>query len=145
MSANPAGNSGQLTVPLRLPDFHKHAQPVDPAERGAGTGEATRVLGEWLAGVIRDNPDNFRIFGPDETASNALSAVFEASGRRWMDPIDPVHLIFLLWGSTQHYADFATQICRVTGRTKLTKQDMEDAGTNLIHIILKGCGIKPAL
>ena len=56
-----------------------------------------------------------------------------------------MHLIFLLWGSTQHYADFATQICRVTGRTKLTKQDMEDAGTNLIHIILKGCGIKPAL
>jgi TetR/AcrR family transcriptional regulator len=46
----------------------------------------------------------------------------------------------------QHPAlrDFATQICRVTGRSKLTKQDMDDAGTNLIHIILKGCGIKPA-
>ena len=74
------------------------------------------------------------------------AAVFQAwidAGK--MDPVDPVHLIFLLWGSTQHYADFATQICRVTGRTKLTKQDMEDAGTNLIHIILKGCGIKPAL
>ena len=73
------------------------------------------------------------------------AAVFQAwidAGK--MDPIDPVHLIFLLWGSTQHYADFATQICRVTGRTKLTKQDMDDAGTNLIHIILKGCGIKPA-
>jgi len=74
------------------------------------------------------------------------AAVFQAwidAGK--MDPVDPVHLIFLLWGSTQHYADFATQICRVTGRTRLTKQDMEDAGTNLIHIILKGCGIKPAL
>ena len=74
------------------------------------------------------------------------AAVFQAwidAGK--MDPVDPVHLIFLLWGSTQHYADFATQICRVTGRTKLTKQDMEDAGNNLIHIILKGCGIKPAL
>ena len=72
--------------------------------------------------------------------------VFEAwSAAGKMDPVDPVHLIFLLWGSTQHYADFATQICRVTGRTKLTKQDMEDAGSNLIHIILKGCGIKPAL
>ncbi|NWB94089.1 TetR/AcrR family transcriptional regulator [Pseudomonas agarici] len=62
-----------------------------------------------------------------------------------MDPVDPVHLIFLLWGSTQHYADFATQICRVTGRTRLTRQDMEDASHNLIRIILKGCGLTPPL
>ena len=55
------------------------------------------------------------------------------------------NLIFLLWGSTQHYADFATQICRVSGRSKLTKQDMEDAGNNLIRIILKGCGLTPTL
>ncbi|MFX5747444.1 hypothetical protein ABTE19_21190, partial [Acinetobacter baumannii] len=54
MSANPAGNGGQLTVPRRLPDVREHAPPVDPAARGASTGEATRVLGEWLAGVIRD-------------------------------------------------------------------------------------------
>ncbi|MEG0243039.1 MAG: TetR family transcriptional regulator C-terminal domain-containing protein, partial [Pseudomonas sp.] len=40
--------------------------------------------------------------------------------------------------------DFATQICQVTGRSRLTKQDMEDASSNLIHIILKGCGIKPS-
>ncbi|MGH8345721.1 MAG: TetR family transcriptional regulator C-terminal domain-containing protein, partial [Pseudomonas sp.] len=46
---------------------------------------------------------------------------------------------------TQHYADFATQICRVTGRTRLTRQDMKDAGDNLIRIILKGCGLKPAI
>ncbi|TDV60381.1 TetR/AcrR family transcriptional regulator [Pseudomonas sp. LP_7_YM] len=58
-----------------------------------------------------------------------------------MDSVDPVHLIFLLWGSTQHYADFATQICQVTGRTRLTRQDMEEAGDNLIRIILKGCGL----
>lgn len=72
------------------------------------------------------------------------AAVFEAwmdSGK--MDRVDPVHLIFLLWGSTQHYADFATQICQVTGRSRLTKQDMEDASSNLIHIILKGCGLTP--
>ena len=42
------------------------------------------------------------------------------------------------------YADFATQICQVSGRSRLTKQDMEDASNNLIHIILKGCGIKPS-
>ena len=72
------------------------------------------------------------------------AAVFESwmnAGK--MDRLDPVHLIFLLWGSTQHYADFSTQICQVTGRSRLTKQDMEDASNNLIHIILKGCGLTP--
>jgi TetR/AcrR family transcriptional regulator len=74
------------------------------------------------------------------------AAVFQAwidAGK--MDPVDPVHLIFLLWGSTQHYADFATQIRQVTGRSKLTRQDMEAAGDNLIRIILKGCGLTPAI
>ncbi len=72
------------------------------------------------------------------------AAVFEAwiaAGK--MDPVDPVHLIFLLWSSTQHYADFASQVCRVTGRPRLTKQDIEHASNNLIHIILKGCGLTP--
>jgi len=74
------------------------------------------------------------------------AAVFQAwidAGK--MDPVDPVHLIFLLWGSTQHYADFATQICRVTGQTRLTREDFEQAGDNLIRIILKGCGLTPAV
>ncbi|WP_324731932.1 TetR/AcrR family transcriptional regulator [Pseudomonas paeninsulae] len=72
------------------------------------------------------------------------AAVFEAwiaAGK--MDPVDPVHLIFLLWGSTQHYADFASQICRVTGRARLSKQDFEVASDNLVRIILKGCGLTP--
>jgi TetR/AcrR family transcriptional regulator len=72
------------------------------------------------------------------------AAVFEAwiaAGK--MDPVDPVHLIFLLWSSTQHYADFASQICRVSGRSRLTKQDFEAATGNLIQIILKGCGLTP--
>ncbi|NQD94712.1 TetR/AcrR family transcriptional regulator [Pseudomonas sp. CrR25] len=72
------------------------------------------------------------------------AAVFEAwiaAGK--MDPIDPVHLIFLLWGSTQHYADFSSQICRVTGRSRLTKQDFAVASDNLVRIILKGCGLTP--
>ncbi|WP_282348469.1 TetR/AcrR family transcriptional regulator [Pseudomonas sp. PS01301] len=74
------------------------------------------------------------------------AAVFQAwidAGK--MDPVDPVHLIFLLWGSTQHYADFATQICRVTGQARLTREDFEQAGDNLIRIILKGCGLTPAV
>ncbi|WP_407314915.1 TetR/AcrR family transcriptional regulator [Pseudomonas sp. nanlin1] len=72
------------------------------------------------------------------------AAVFQA----WIDAgkmaqVDPVHLIFLLWGSTQHYADFATQICQVTGRARLTKQDFDEASDNLIRIILRGCGLEP--
>ncbi|AGI22062.1 TetR family transcriptional regulator [Pseudomonas sp. ATCC 13867] len=72
------------------------------------------------------------------------AAVFQAwiaAGK--MDPVDPVNLIFLIWSSTQHYADFATQIAFVTGRKRMSKQDFGDAGDNLIRIILKGCGLTP--
>ncbi|MGV2836991.1 TetR family transcriptional regulator C-terminal domain-containing protein [Pseudomonas shirazensis] len=67
--------------------------------------------------------------------------------RRWVEegqilPVEPSALLYMIWAATQHYADFATQICQVTGRSRLTKQDMEDASNNLIHIILKGCGIQ---
>ncbi len=60
-----------------------------------------------------------------------------------MDPVDPVHLIFLLWGSTQHYADFASQICQVTGRARLAQEDFDAARDNLIRVVLKGCGLTP--
>ena len=66
---------------------------------------------------------------------------WSAAGK--MDPVDPVHLIFLMWSSTQHYADFASQICRVTGRSRLVKADYEEAADQLIAIILKGCGLSP--
>lgn len=72
------------------------------------------------------------------------AAVFQAwidAGK--MDAVDPVNLIFLIWSSTQHYADFATQIGFVTGRKRMSKQDFSDAGDNLIRIILKGCGLTP--
>ena len=81
MSANPHTNGGLLTRPLDLPNFRDYGVPV-PAP-AAGVSEATRVLGTWLRDVIRANPENFRIMGPDETASNRLSAVFDASGRTW--------------------------------------------------------------
>lgn len=58
-----------------------------------------------------------------------------------MDPVDPVHLIFLLWSSTQHYADFAGQICRLTQKRRLSREDFEHATQHLTHIILKGCGL----
>lgn len=72
------------------------------------------------------------------------AAVFQAwidAGK--MDAVDPVNLIFLIWSSTQHYADFATQIGFVTGRKRMSKQDFSDASDNLIRIILKGCGLTP--
>ena len=81
MSANPVANGGLLRRALRLPDFREFAVPVD--EPGATTSEATRVTGEWLAEAMRRNPDNFRLFGPDEVNSNRLSPVFEVTDRQW--------------------------------------------------------------
>ncbi|KQX06825.1 MULTISPECIES: phosphoketolase family protein [unclassified Leifsonia] len=81
MSANPHSNGGLLRQALRLPDFRDYA--VDVPEPGATIGEATRVLGTWLRDVIRRNPTNFRIFGPDETASNRLNDVYDATDKQW--------------------------------------------------------------
>jgi xylulose-5-phosphate/fructose-6-phosphate phosphoketolase len=81
MSANPHANGGLLLQDLALPDFRDYA--VDVAKPATSFSEATRVLGTWLRDVIRNNPMNFRIFGPDETASNRLAAVFEATDRQW--------------------------------------------------------------
>jgi xylulose-5-phosphate/fructose-6-phosphate phosphoketolase len=81
MSANPHTNGGLLLKDLRLPDFRDYA--VDVPAPGASISEAPRVLGQWLTDVIRRNPDNFRIFGPDETASNRLQAVFDVTDKQW--------------------------------------------------------------
>ncbi|ROR97415.1 xylulose-5-phosphate/fructose-6-phosphate phosphoketolase [Salana multivorans] len=81
MSDNPHANGGLLMHDLRLPDFREFA--VDVPTPGSGLHENTRVLGEWLREVIRLNPTNFRIFGPDETASNRLQAVFGATDKAW--------------------------------------------------------------
>uniref|UniRef100_UPI0028B1EBE2 phosphoketolase family protein n=1 Tax=Miniimonas arenae TaxID=676201 RepID=UPI0028B1EBE2 len=81
MSANPHANGGLLTKDLRLPDFRDFAVPVPVP--GSGIHENTKVLGEWLREVVRLNPDNFRIFGPDETASNRLQNVFEVTKKVW--------------------------------------------------------------
>ena len=81
MSANPHANGGALLVPLRLPDFADYAVAVPTP--GADLHEATRVLGTFLRDVIRDNPHNFRLMGPDETVSNRLGAVFEQTDRVW--------------------------------------------------------------
>jgi xylulose-5-phosphate/fructose-6-phosphate phosphoketolase len=81
MSANPHANGGRLLRELELPDFDNYA--VEVKSPATSSSEATRVLGEWLRDVIRANPDRFRLLGPDETASNRLTAVFETTNRAW--------------------------------------------------------------
>ncbi|MBK8891559.1 MAG: phosphoketolase family protein [Dechloromonas sp.] len=82
MGANPHANGGALLRDLQLPDFRDYAVAV-PAP-GGSVAEATRTMGIFLRDVVRRNPDNFRVFGPDETASNRLGALFEVTDRTWM-------------------------------------------------------------
>ena len=83
MSANPHANGGLLMRDLRLPDFRDYAVEV-PQPGAPGIGD-THVLGRFLRDVVKHNADqrNFRLFGPDETLSNGLEAVFEATKRQW--------------------------------------------------------------
>jgi xylulose-5-phosphate/fructose-6-phosphate phosphoketolase len=81
MGANPHANGGLLRRELVMPDFADHAVAV--SHPGRVEAEATRVMGTFLRDVMKDNHD-FRLFGPDETASNRLSAVFETTDRAWM-------------------------------------------------------------
>lgn len=89
MSANPHANGGLLRRELRCPRWQDFALTV--SKPGAEIGEATRTLGWYLRDVIRLNAEarNFRIMGPDETASNRLDAVFEATDRVWIENIEP--------------------------------------------------------
>src|SRR4029434_640753 len=84
MGANPHANRGLLLRDLRMPDFRDYAvQITDP---GVVTAESARVMGKFLRDVMKLNLDakNFRVFGPDETSSNRLDALFEVTGRTWL-------------------------------------------------------------
>jgi xylulose-5-phosphate/fructose-6-phosphate phosphoketolase len=87
MGANPIANGGLLLRDLELPDFRDYAVEVSaPAQQSS---EPTRVLGAWLRDVVRANPNTFRLMGPDETASNRLGTVFEATDRVWQADLEP--------------------------------------------------------
>jgi xylulose-5-phosphate/fructose-6-phosphate phosphoketolase len=92
MGSNPHANGGELLQPLSIPHFREYTVPV-PAP-GAVRAEATRVLGGFLRDVMKLNlgTRNFRLFGPDETASNRLDAVYEVSGKEWMAEIESVDI-----------------------------------------------------
>jgi len=82
MSANPHSNGGLLRKALRLPDFRDYGIKVE--KPGQTAAENTRPLGRFLRDVIRENPKNFRVFGPDENTSNKLDAIYEASKKLWL-------------------------------------------------------------
>jgi xylulose-5-phosphate/fructose-6-phosphate phosphoketolase len=87
MGANPYANGGRLLKELYAPDFR--AYRVEVPRPGAVTAEATRVLGRYLRDMVRMNPSTFRVMGPDETASNRLNALFEATDRVFIGEILP--------------------------------------------------------
>ena len=87
MGANPHANGGALLRDLVLPDFRDYA--VEVKAPGVTFAEATNVLGGYLRDVIAKNSDNFRLFGPDETASNRLSDVFSVTARTWDARVEP--------------------------------------------------------
>ncbi len=87
MSANPHANGGLVRKQLRLPDFRSYAVPV--TSRGTTLHENTKPLGEFMRDIMKANPGCFRVFGPDETASNRLQAIYEASKKVWMADMLP--------------------------------------------------------
>jgi xylulose-5-phosphate/fructose-6-phosphate phosphoketolase len=82
MSANPHANGGLLRKPLRMPDFRSYGVTVE--KPGQTAAENTRPLGRFLRDIMRDNPKNFRVFGPDENTSNKLDAIYEVSKKLWL-------------------------------------------------------------
>ena len=89
MGSNPHANGGLLLKDLVMPDFRTYAVPAP--KPGVETAESTRVLGAFLRDVMKLNKDarNFRVFGPDETASNRLEALYQATDKKWMEPLLP--------------------------------------------------------
>ncbi|MDJ0599004.1 MAG: phosphoketolase family protein [Crocosphaera sp.] len=85
MSANPNANGGLLRKDLKMPDFRNYG--VDVSQPGTVEAENTRSLGVFLRDVMANNMNTFRVFGPDETASNRLNAIYEASKKVWMGDI----------------------------------------------------------
>ena len=90
MGSNPHANGGELLRPLAMPRFQDYAVAVSAP--GSVEAEATRNLGRFLRDVMKLNLDsrNFRVFGPDETASNRLEALFDVTGKAWMADVESV-------------------------------------------------------
>ncbi len=88
LGANPHANGGLLRRDLKMPEFADYA--VEVPEPGRTTAEATRVLGGFLRDVMASNMDRFRVFGPDETASNRLGDIYQVTKKTWLAEYQPV-------------------------------------------------------
>lgn len=88
MGSNPNANGGRLRKPLTLRDWGDYGVSIDDDNRGREMTSSTERLGQFMRDIYRDNPHNFRLFCPDETNSNKLGAVFEASDRCLMSPVN---------------------------------------------------------
>lgn len=86
MGATPYANGGRLRRELKVPDIRDYA--VEVSSPGGSQDQSTAVLASYLSEIFRQNTDNFRLFGPDETASNRLSRVFDVTNRSWMEKIE---------------------------------------------------------
>lgn len=87
MGATPYANGGRLRRELQTPAISDYA--VEVTTRGEPQVQSTEVLGSYLRDIFTRNQDNFRLFGPDETASNRLSNVFDVTNRTWQEPVEP--------------------------------------------------------
>jgi xylulose-5-phosphate/fructose-6-phosphate phosphoketolase len=87
MSANPHTNGGKVRIPLRLPNFRENAISIEAP--GIRVESPTKILGIFLRDVMTANPTSFRVFGPDETASNRLEAIYESTGKTWLASTKP--------------------------------------------------------
>lgn len=124
--------------------------------------EPAKVLGDYIYAKVmysNTNPEASRIFaGEFIHGAPRLQDYLHTSFKKWidevkatiqkwiaqgkMDNVDPLYLLFTIWGATQHYADFSPQVTVAMGKDKLTDEDFEQVAKTLTHIILKGCGIK---
>jgi len=123
--------------------------------------EPAKVLGDYILAKVmysKTNPEASRIFASEfihgaprlktylatsfKTWIDEVKATIESWSKQGkMDDIDPLYLMFTIWGATQHYADFAPQVTAAMGKDKLSNDDFEQVAKTLTQIILKGCGI----
>lgn len=109
--------------------------------------------------VSRKYPTACRIFTTEVIhGSHQLSPVMKKSTQNWvndkvaimqtwidqgrMRPVDPMYLLFLIWGSTQHYADYESQICSIMNKKKLTRSTYDQAADEICDVVLRGCGLR---
>ncbi|WP_299203642.1 TetR/AcrR family transcriptional regulator [uncultured Amphritea sp.] len=115
-----------IRAKIRVSQQHPHASKVFASEIMHGAPHLPDDIAEQMMEQTRVSSDKIQSW----------------IDRELMDPVDPHHLLFTIWASTQTYADFDWQITRVTGKKKMSQRDYDIAAEQLIQLILKGCGVQ---